>query len=156
MMRALIEDRFHMRTHRETKEMPVYALTISRGGSKLKPAIEGSKIRANNIAGVSVPIPQGKCAVIVSPDGPHLIGKAATLSQMAASLSRWLDSAVTDGSGLQGSFDFDVLFARDDHPSDTGLSLAPALQRALGLKLERGKAPLELLVIDHFEKPSAN
>jgi len=100
-------------------------------------------------------------------DGPHLMGKGATMTQLVNALGGALAGPVTDDTGLQGTYDFDVLFARDDlhatspdkprPPDDSSAPLLPAaLQSELGLKLERSKGPVEVLAIDHLEKPSEN
>jgi uncharacterized protein (TIGR03435 family) len=66
-----------------------------------------------------------------------------------------LGRPVLDRTGLQGEFDFKVEYATNDNP-DVGASIFTAVQDQLGLKLEATKGPLEMLVIDHAEKPSAN
>ena len=104
------------------------------------------------------PLRKGNGGILGGMDGPHLMGKGATIAQLVSSLSGQLAGPVVDETGLQGTYDYDVLFAPNDRPSDdeTRPLLPAALQSELVLKLERGKAPIEVLVIDHLEKPSEN
>jgi uncharacterized protein (TIGR03435 family) len=154
MLQALLEDRFKLRVHRETREMAVYKLVIAKNGPKLKPAgagfrptVDGRPIRGNGIV-----------AGVMGMDGQHLIGKGAAIAQLVNALSGPLAGPVVDGTGgIEGKFDFDVRFIRDDKPApdgEPGPDLPASLQEVLGLKLERSKAPIEVLVIDHLEKPS--
>jgi uncharacterized protein (TIGR03435 family) len=133
--------------------MAVYKLVIAKGGPKIKPAVEGSKMTIDG-----KPLRTGNGGVLLGMDGPHLMGKGATIAQLVSSLSGRLAGPVVDATGLQGTYDYDVLFAPDDSPSadETRPLLPAALQSELGLKLERSKAPIEVLVIDHLEKPSEN
>ena len=153
MLQSLLEDRFKLKVHRESREMAVYKLVIAKNGSKLKSAVEGF---APTIDGKALP---GKpfCLDLGGVDGEHIIGKSATVAQLVSALSGPLEGPVVDGAGLQGTFDFDLVFERRKPlDTDTAPPLPTALQEELGLKLERSKAPVEVLVIDHLEKPSEN
>ena len=145
MLRALLADRFSLKVHRESKEGNVYALTVAKGGHKLKP-------------------PTGDDALISlyrydppTEPGVHysLAGKRATLAMIANRLGQVLGRPVIDRTGIEGEFGFKVDYAIDDNP-DSGASLPAAVQEQLGLKLEAAKGPVETLVVDHAEKPSAN
>jgi uncharacterized protein (TIGR03435 family) len=102
---------------------------------------------------------------------PGLHGKGITMAQLAKTLSRtyisMLGRNVIDGTGLTGGFDIDLTWAKDSAGSGSGAidstppdlaspSIFTALQEQLGLKLESTKGPVEVLVIDHIEKPSGN
>jgi uncharacterized protein (TIGR03435 family) len=153
MFQSLLEDRFKLKVHHETRELPVYDLVIAKSGSKLKAADPESKIGTEGrfIGG-------GRGGIAGFNDGLHLIGKGTTMEQLVNSLGGFLRAPVRDRTGLTGTFDYNVAFARDDNSTElSGLpALTTAIQQELGLKLEAGKAPTEVLVIDHLEQPSAN
>jgi uncharacterized protein (TIGR03435 family) len=153
MFQSLLEERFKIKVHRETRESPQYDLVIAKTGSKLKAADSESKIGAEGRF-----IGTGRAVIAGFNDGLHLMGKGATMDQLAASLSGQLRATVTDRTGLTGTFDYNVLFSRDDTPTDVAgpPPLTTAIQEELGLKLETHKGSVEVLVIDHVEKPSAN
>jgi uncharacterized protein (TIGR03435 family) len=150
MFQSLLEDRFKLKVHRETREMTVYDLVLAKGGPKLTAADENSELTIDRI-----PIGKGVSGVMLGMDGAHLMGKGATVTQLVDSLRSAMRGPVEDRTGIQGIFDYDVVFARENKPQDTGPSLPSAIQQ-LGLKLEKGKGPVEVLVIDHVEKPSEN
>jgi uncharacterized protein (TIGR03435 family) len=141
-LQALLADRFKLAIHKETKDLPIYALVVGKKGPKLQPAAD--------------------------PNGPNgtwnskgkFTGKNETLSHFSEALSRQLDRAVVDMTGLTGSFDFEVTYGPEDAHSnsdDSGPSIFAAVQEKLGLKLEARKGSVELLVIDRIEKtPTEN
>jgi uncharacterized protein (TIGR03435 family) len=157
MFQALLTDRFRLRLHHETKVMRVYALVVAKKGSKLR-AEDASQLMLD---GNPVPVGVG---TYLSSTGPRLIGKGASIGQLADALARMLQGPVTDRTGLAGAFAFDVHFAKDSpqaagaETTDVGHlpSLETAIQEQLGLKLESERGPVEILVIDHVEKPSEN
>ncbi|HUK30535.1 MAG TPA: TIGR03435 family protein, partial [Candidatus Acidoferrum sp.] len=181
MLRAMMADRFALKFHNETRELPAYFLTIGKDGAKLqeaKPDYAG-KFDAPDING-------NRATDYVSTRGANqqttLIGQAASMTTLAAYLSQWaLSSAgenarpVLDRTGLTGRYDFEVPYSvhytmmvspSADAPAGTppitsdgftpGPSLFKALEISLGLKMESGKGPVPVFVIDHVEKPSAN
>jgi uncharacterized protein (TIGR03435 family) len=176
MMQVLLEDRFKLRVHRETREGPVYVLTVAKGGPKLKPFKEGSCVPPPYLA----PLPPD-----VSPDrlcpppppmeqrGPNWVMGFVGMTIDAFSrayLAPILQLPVLDRTGISGRFDFQLEYAPDDAtpaaffpgrgdaPQDTtgGTSIFTAMQEQLGLKLESAKGPREFLVIDHVERPTEN
>ena len=153
MFQSLLEDRFKLRTHRETREMTGYSLVIGKGGSKMKPPDPESRIGAEGKF-----TPAGSTMIGMFNDGAHLLGKGASMEQLVAALSGRLRGPVRDRTGLTGTFDFNVVFARENDPADvsTGPALTTVIQRDLGLRLEATKGTAEVLVIDHIEKPSEN
>jgi uncharacterized protein (TIGR03435 family) len=177
MLRALLEERFQLTIHRETRQLPVYELDVGKGGAILQPSKEGSCTPYP----VDSPPPASKqseprpifCGLHLTVDGLNrtLDGKVVTITMLATNLSRTYNSSlgrnVIDGTGLTGTFDVHLKWSIDllsasmgpdtAPPQDrTGPSLFTALQEQLGLKLEPAKGPVEALVIDHIEKPSAN
>ncbi len=137
MIRTLLAERFQFAFHRDTKELPVYALVLAKGGSKLKPAEFG---RTSNNGGVG-----------------YFDGQRSGIQNLANFLARQLDRPVLDMTGLKGVFDFNLDWSPDDTPSETKPDLTTALQQQLGLKLEARKAPIEVMVVDRLEKvPTEN
>ncbi len=177
MLRALLEDRFKMVVHRETRQLPVYELTVASGGAKLQHTKEGSCVHYAVDAPPPPPTagqaPPNYCGFKGSADGLNrtLEGRGISMQALAASLSRTYNSVlgrnVIDVTGLAGLFDIHLTWTIDDlsgaaHPGaalpadTTGPPIVTALQEQLGLKLRTGKGPVEVLVMDHIEKPSAN
>jgi uncharacterized protein (TIGR03435 family) len=146
MLQALLEDRFKLKVHRETKEQQIYALAVASSGVKLQPLKEGSC--ANN----------PRCgAIIPGANGPNRTMDAVgmQMDMFVRVLSLIVARPVIDKSGLTGPFDaihLEYAFGM----TDTGPSIFTSLHDQLGLKLESTKGPVEVLVIDHVEKPSAN
>jgi uncharacterized protein (TIGR03435 family) len=152
MMQALLEDRFKLKYHRETKELPVYTLAAAKGGLKLPGPKEGSDratIRVSRMTGV------------------QLTGERITMAELARVLSNLLSRTVIDQTGSTETFAAQLSFALDDtlaglphfadSPNDSAIpSVFVALQEQLGVRLESTKGPVEILVIDHIERPSAN
>jgi uncharacterized protein (TIGR03435 family) len=144
MLKSLLADRFHLTFHVETKEMPVYSLVVARKGLRLHEATD--EAGGTQIGG----------------DAAHpFTARNISMAQFAGSLSRVreVDRPVLDATGLKGLFDLTLDFAADDPTStDTaaGPSIFTALQEQLGLKLEPTRGPVEILVVDHAEKPSQN
>ena len=152
MFQTLLEERCKLKTHFETREIAQYNLVVSKAG-KLKVANPDSVIMVG-----SFPMRAGTASVLSGQDGVHFMGKGASVDQIADSLSRNLRAPVRNMTGLTGTFDFDVLFTRDDDAVNNAVatSLQEAVQRELGLRLDRGKGPASVLVVDHVEKPTAN
>jgi len=160
MLQSLIADRFKMKFHRETRELPILALLIARGGPKLSPATESDAAAPNRDA---VPRPtlgsNATAGVAGAPSGSgsanrlstmHSIG---TLSSFAGNLSRQVDRPVIDMTGLAGKYDMRLAFKpANAPPEDSGPTIFTALIEQLGLRLEARKGPVEVIVIDSIEK----
>ena len=146
MLQGLLTERFRLVSHRETKEMAVYALVVDKSGVKLKPA-EGF----------------GGTSVSSSPKGRSMRANV-TMKSFAATLSGLVDKPVIDMTGLAGGFNINLEWVPEDmavNPKEgsevpSGPSIFMAL-REVGLRLEARKAPVEVLVVDRGEKiPAAN
>lgn len=136
MMQTLLADRFQLKYHVETKEGPVYIL--AKGNKPLK--LQDSKDKEEYPwAGI----------------GPGLVGTNISMAQFSKRLAAQLGRKVLDQTGLAGSFDFRFEYHSDDPQPDLAASIVTSLQ-GLGLKLESSKGPVETMVIDRAEKPSAN
>ena len=172
MMQALLEDRFKLKIHRETRQGPVYDLTAAKGVSKLKPFQEGCCAPPPSSRPFP-PLPPGQeyCKRVVSPEG-SVDADGSTLADFSGLLSLILDRPVIDRTGVRGSFDIHLAFSPDDLTSarlpgsvagssaadadSHGPTVFSAIQEQLGLKLVPAKGPIDVLVIDHVERPSAN
>jgi uncharacterized protein (TIGR03435 family) len=169
MMQGLLEDRFNLKIHLETREVPAYALTVAKGGPKLKPFHEGS----------CTPIPLDLIlSTFLPPDLPPndhycrsggetkggieaINVQATTLDDFARMhLALFAGRPVINKTGIPGRFDFHLEFAPDEEtpPGEppAGPTIFTALDQQLGLKLESTRGPGEFLVIDSIEKPSQN
>jgi uncharacterized protein (TIGR03435 family) len=145
MLQSLLAERFQLKLHRETKEVPMYALVVGKTGLKIK---EGEF---------------GRSSTSGSPG--HLTAQKMPIAKLADFLSGQLGSPVTDMTGMKGFFDFTLEWAPDSRPGEAGAitdsapgaSVFTAVQERLGLKLEGRKGPVEMLVIEHVEKiPTGN
>jgi uncharacterized protein (TIGR03435 family) len=171
MLQPLLADRFQLKVHTETRELPVLALVIAKGGPKLHEAKPGDTY-PNGIKGFDGPGGPGMMHM-----GPgQLTAQALPMSSVAQLLSSQLGRTVQDKTGLTGKYDFTLQWTPDRNappmhgapepgqqgpgaaaPTDSsGPSLFTAIQEQLGLKLESRKGPVEVLIIDHVETPSAN
>jgi uncharacterized protein (TIGR03435 family) len=153
MLQALMRDRFQLKVHSETKEMPVYALAVEKGGSKLVPHTgTEQQFRAGN---------------------GSLIVKKGGVTALTAWLSRELGRVVINKTELTGEYDYALEWTPDPgeggpesigmppeaprpHAETNGPSIFTALQEQLGLRLVSQKGPVEIIVIDRVERPSAN
>lgn len=181
MLQALLEDRFKLKIRRETREVPVYNLTVAKNGPKLQPSPEGSCTAFEAFDFTKPPTGQGPiCAGrMLGPLKPILTWRVrgGSLDDLARSLGADLDRIVINKTGIPGKFDFRLEFSPDEttvglnslrtpdgplvspsSPSDPagGPSIFTAIQEQLGLKLESAKGPREFLVVDRAEKPSEN
>jgi uncharacterized protein (TIGR03435 family) len=156
MFQEILVERFGLKVHHETRELPVYALVVAKGGPKMT---------------LSPPRPEDPNGV---PGDPGVLratrGKETGLGTMmeflAEDLSDELGRKVVDKTGLTGRYDFTLTWTPDDSAAATGGSAASgatqgpslftAVQEQLGLKLEPVKAPVDVVVIDHLEKPAEN
>ena len=139
MMQALLADRFKLRIRRETRELAVYNLVIAKGGIKMKEAPPTE--RSSYSMGLG-----------------RINGDAMQIDNLAFSLSNPVGRLIIDKTGLTGKYQVSLNWAWNDEPGsgDTGPSIFTALQEQLGLKLEPAKAPIDVVVIDHIERPSEN
>jgi len=151
MLQALIEDRFKAIVHGETRELPVYFLTLSRNGSKLT---AGPCIK--NVPNTPVPPSQRESACGYMGIGHGTLRSTGTeVRHLTDALSGILKRKVLDRTGLTGELDINLKWAPDPGV-DPGPSIFTAIEEQLGLKLESGRAPIDVLVIDRIERPTEN
>jgi uncharacterized protein (TIGR03435 family) len=162
MLQALLVERFNLKVHPEYKQFPVYALVLGKNGSKLKKsgAVEmiqmpdGSSIEDRGV--VFRPLPTNTERMV------QLAVKNQSMQQVADTFAIFLGRPVLDRTGLRGEFDFTMEYETDPDAANlpgaevVGPALFTALQEQAGLRLESTKGTVEVLVIDHAEKPSEN
>jgi uncharacterized protein (TIGR03435 family) len=143
MLQSLLVERFQLKYHRETREGPVYLLVKGNKASKL---VDSKDKDAYPWAG-------GIRGGMIVGDG--LAGTNESMADLAKRLSRYLGRPVLDRTGLSGSFDFRSEYSSDDARPDV-ITMILACVQDIGLKLEASKGPVDVTVIEHAEKPSAN
>jgi bla regulator protein BlaR1 len=151
MLQALLADRFALKVHRITRELPVYALSIGKNGPKLSKS-DGSKTRPPMFRPSEGP---GGIKMI------KLIVEDGSMQDLVDLYAKFLDRAAVDRTGLKDRYQFTMDYeANTDAPGAFTELVGPGLFRAfeeqLGLKWVATKAPVEVLVIDHAERPTAN
>jgi len=164
MLQALLEDRFRLKYHRETKDAQVYALILAKKGTTF-----GPKLSRSAAADCPVnPTSSDFCGVRTRPG--LMIGQQVSMARIARELSPFAGRPVQDRTGLTGSFDFQLTWTPDEYVSNdgpvkqlngvplewSGPSFFPAVQEQLGLKLVSKQGQVEMLVIDRAEQPSEN
>lgn len=167
MLQALLADRFGLVIHHEQRDFPVYKLVIAKNGPKLQEA----KLGDTYVDGIKYPDGSGGAGatqmhmtVKGQLETEEFKGQAMSLGALCQSLGRILNRPVLDVTGLVGRYDVTFEFevdvqnpAQPDALPDPGaLTLFAAIQQQLGLKLESGKGPFDVIVIDHIERPTAN
>ena len=149
MLQALLSDRFRLSFHRETKDLRVYALAIAPHGPKVQPATSGDTYPN----GIKNPDGSPMGANILSAEEGKLVGQGIPIARLVKELSLYyLHRTVLDKSGLTDKYDLTLQWT----PEESQAAILAAVQEQLGLKLESKNAPIEVLVVDHAENPSAN
>jgi uncharacterized protein (TIGR03435 family) len=183
MLQGVLTDRFMLKTHRETRELPVYVLSAAKNGPQLPAPEEGDCVTVDpNAPGPPNPppppgsgqvqmFPCGRIpGISLTPTDATLEGRRVLMTDLTQILSRVMGRTVLDKTGFTKPFNVHLVFTPDDSLAGvpaagrpgipaadvSGRSLFNALQEELGLKLESSKGPVEVIVIDHIEKPATN
>jgi uncharacterized protein (TIGR03435 family) len=169
LVRSLVADRFKLSVSHETKELPIYALVVAKGGAKLKEvpppdaqSSAGSPPRLIPPGAAPAQLPPGGFGMDIDNGSAALRARAVPISNFVSMLSQSLDRPLVDQTGLKGTYDITLKCTADDGPSGgqrpetEGTSIFTALQEQLGLRLESTKGPVDTIVIDHIEEPSEN
>ena len=181
MMRNLLVDRFKLKAHMETRDMPIYALVLARADGKLGPSLKSAKTDCEAIArgrrGGPPPAPPQpgepiECGFMIGNGNMNAGGMG--MADLARSLSQSVNRFVIDKTGLNGRYDFQLTYTPEGRgfaglppgappvgaepaaADPNGASLFTALQEQLGLKLDSQKGPVDVLVIDSIEQPTAD
>ena len=164
MMQSLLEDRFHLRLHREIRVSSVYSLVTSKGGVTLSRSADQTSPDATGPSSSPDDPPRG--SVLVGPG--LLVANAASMPVLAKVLTPELERPVLDKTNLIGRYDIRLRWTPEIQPTvGTGgqeternapdlPGLFTALREQTGLELKAGRGPVEILVIDSAEKPSPN
>jgi uncharacterized protein (TIGR03435 family) len=145
MLRSLLEERFHLGVHRESKLLPGYALVVAKSGFKLKPVEAGGS--STNDEGGLVRV---------------LKVQKGSMELLADVVSRILSVMVVDKTNIEGVYDFELRFVAEDRPpsgaeADTIPTLFVALEQNIGVRLQVQKVPVDVVVVDRLERvPTEN
>ena len=162
MLQALLADRFALVAHKETRQLPVYALVIAKGGPRLKEA-DPAATYPNGMQG-----PDGKPvgAGMIRMGRDFLEAQAIPISQLLGMLTQATGRTVLDKTGLTGRYDIALKWAPEEPgmlngapapPPDPSLpSIFTAVQEQLGLRLESQRGPVDVVVVEHLDKPTEN
>ena len=177
MMQRLLAERFGLVVHTESRELPVYALTVARSDGRLGPGIKPAATDClalmtqapGGVPAQSPRLPDGRPACGITRDGSgNVMAGGTTMTMLAISmLTGPAGRVVIDRTGLTGAYDFDLAFASDPAPgaprqpgAATGVDERPglftALEEQLGLKLQATRAPIDVTVIDRVTPPTEN
>ncbi len=140
-LRTLLADRFQLKVHTETREMPIYVLIVAKNGPHIEPS-KSDGLTINNRNGL-------------------VICKKITMQQFAGRALTWrMGRSVVDKTGLAGEHDFEIKYVEDRGAAAaadiSGPDFLTAMQQQIGLKLEQAKGPVEVLIVDRAERASAN
>jgi len=174
MLRGLLAERFKLVVHRETRDLPIYALVMARKDGRLGPRLRPSRVNCSAASSDSpAAAPAAGEFVAEACKGLRNVpgkatGRTVTIQTLARLMSGWVEDhrPVEDRTGLTGNFDIDLDWTPDRPPpagapapppvDSDGAGLFTALQEQLGLKVESTKSSIELLVVDHAEPPTEN
>jgi uncharacterized protein (TIGR03435 family) len=151
MLRALLEDRFHLQLHIETRQEAILKLEAAKGSIKITQA--------------EPPVPpakEGPVGAAIGNDSGRIVGNRSTMAGLAKTLAIFLKRPVVDQTGLTGYYDFDVKWSAPEAAAAPGLGpegiglLISALQNQFGLSLTRAVGPVKYWVVDRAEPPADN
>jgi uncharacterized protein (TIGR03435 family) len=159
MLRSLLRDRFRLRIHSETRNMPAYGLVLARRDGRLGPNLHESTIECQSSTGPASGDPERWCGIRAT--GGLITGRAVSAAQLAGNLSGYpaVDRFVTDRTGLTGRYDLTLVYSPaflepGATVSSAGPSLFTALPEQLGLRLQPERIAVPVLVIDNVERPT--
>ena len=171
MLQPLLAEKFKLIAHHETRELPIYELVPAKAGLKLTQAKQDGCIPGNPLNSPP-PRPGEKpvCGQIRGSAGAaaSIDGRQVTMSDLIRTLSAMVGRTVIDKTGYAGTFDVHLSFTRDEAlaglgvpdvttaPDPSSSSIFIALQEQLGLQLNGAKGPVDVIIIDHIERPVGN
>jgi uncharacterized protein (TIGR03435 family) len=183
MMRNLLVERFQLKFHREMKDLPVYELSVGKGGPKMKPSetqplkpgetppndnpIELKKLKPGGEGFLEIPAGTKGMVTTFMPGRAQLTARKQTVKQLIAMIEDREDRPIIDVTGLTGDYDFTLLWSPEaNDPALNGIDRNPAVQagdappldyaleQQLGLKLTPKKAPTNMMIVDSAGKAS--
>lgn len=176
LLRSLLEDRFMLKARRVTREMPAMILALARDDGRLGPRFRrvevdcDTAIAAARGRGAAPGTPREPVCALGGASSGVMCGRGVTMPQITQGLTGVYQRPVVDMTGLDGRFDFDLLFTPDvaggpgvafgggscGGPTGDRPALSTAMQEQLGLRISGGRAPVEVLVIESAERPKEN
>jgi uncharacterized protein (TIGR03435 family) len=166
MMRTLLADRFRLQLRRESRQLPIFNLMLDRADATLGPRLRPEDGQCISISSAAASTADASRWCGFKRFGPGAISaRGMTLEEFASGIATRSDiqRVVRNRTGLAGRFDVDLDYtpeteARSDLPpagrTESGVGLFTALKEQLGLKLENATGPVDVLVIDHIERPT--
>jgi uncharacterized protein (TIGR03435 family) len=158
MLRSLLEDRFRLKLHRDSEEVDMYALSVGKGGLKLKPMKDGDcDPSADNMPALTDEKPRCGTLYMGGADGGAKVRwtfGGFQLSSLAGRISSQLKMHVIDRTNITDKFVFRFEFPRDPDPLVTETGIFAAVEEQVGLKLEKVRGPRGFIVIDAIERPT--
>jgi uncharacterized protein (TIGR03435 family) len=156
MVQSLIEDRFQLKMHRETREQPIYELVIAKGGSKMKLSDDQTPVQPPQRGDEPPPVRRNSLTM----GRGNFLGEGIQFGIFVNALSQQLGRPIVDKTGLKGFFDLHLQWtpelAQQPESDSSGPTIFTAIQEQLGLRLESSKGPVDVIVIDSVQKPSEN
>ena len=171
MLQSLLADRFQLAVHRETRERPVYVLAAAKGEFHPPAPKDDCATAAPGAPPTPGAFPCGRVGINGAPTGLEMNGRKAPMAEFVRILAMLVGHPVIDHTGYSSEFDIHLTFTPDESleglpapppgappmPSDPSRpTLFGALQEQMGLKLSASKGPVEVLVVDRAERPTAN
>ncbi len=166
MIESLLKDRFHLAAHRESREMPVLALVVAKGGPKLKDGVEkpvpedakGDPPHRPTAGNDGFPVlPPGRPGMAMMRGGNRMYYPAMTMDDLAGMLGLQMHKKTTNATGLTGKYEVSLYWVSDNSPARSDAdgprpTLEEAIQSQLGLRFETRKGAIEFLIVDHIDK----
>jgi uncharacterized protein (TIGR03435 family) len=182
MLQTLLAERFQLSLHRETRELPIFVLSAAKGGIKASqppadsvcPPVDAAPAPQPRAPGSPGPLPCGMVRIFLGTVGIRMEGTRIPMAELVRTLAGVMGRPVIDKTGYTGQFEISAEFQPDEstaelpprpggplnpdaaHPDSNVPSIFAAIQEQFGLKLESAKGPVEVLVIDRLERPTAN
>jgi uncharacterized protein (TIGR03435 family) len=146
MLRAMLEDRFHLQLHTEERQERILSLEVAKGGIKIK-----------EVDAPVPPVQEGPVGAAVGDDGGRIIGQKSTMAGVAHTLAIFIKRPVVDNTGLKGYYDFDFRWTAAEGLGPDGIGLLrSAVEDRLGLRIRTITGPVMYWVVDHVEPPTEN
>lgn len=162
MLQDVLTSRFGLAVHRESRELPVYFLSLARRDGRLGRNLLPASVDCVAVAGQ--PVRQDSADCVPQMGLTRIKAKGISMAMLADGLMRIFDRSVLDRTGLAGVFDLELSWVPDPTMLPTGVPSTPssgpsifaALEEQLGLKVESNRAPIEVLVIDRLSRPTSD
>jgi len=143
MLRRFLAERFKLRLHHETRQLPIYDLVMAKKGSGFGPELR----KAADDCGRD-------CGSIRRMGPDRVVGTSVSMGSLAHSMSDWVRRTVVDNTGIAGPMDLTLTWAPDGAPDSGAPSIFTAVEEQLGLKLVPARGPVDVLVVDSAERPT--